>query len=85
MGHAMGGVMCDGSCNRWGHVCSGSSHGWAHVFAGHYMGGVMYGVTHLIMGTPILVGGWPNTVCIITEPFSVNFADWPVFDAIWNL
>ena len=20
MGHAMGGVMCDGSCNGWGHV-----------------------------------------------------------------
>ena len=21
MGHVMGGVMCDGSCNGWGHVC----------------------------------------------------------------
>ena len=21
MGHAMGGVMYDGSCNGWGHVC----------------------------------------------------------------
>ena len=39
MGHAMGG----------GHVCSGSSHGRGHVFVGHHMGGVMYGVTHLIM------------------------------------
>ena len=24
------------------------------VLVGHYMGGVMYGVTHLIMGPPIL-------------------------------
>ena len=26
----------------------------SHVFVGHYMGGVMYGVTHLIMGPPSL-------------------------------
>ena len=54
MGHAMGGscvlrvITWVGSCVR------GSSHGWGHVFVGHYMGGVMYGVTHLTMGPPIL-------------------------------
>ena len=47
MGHAMGGVMCDGSCSGWGHdscvlriitwvgsCVRGSLHGWGHVW-GH--------------------------------------------------
>ena len=39
MGHAMGGVMCDGSYNGWGHMGGGVMCSW---------------VTHLIMWPPIL-------------------------------
>ena len=62
MGPAMplGGVMC----------VKGSSHGWGYVFVGHYMGGAMYGVTHLVMGPPIL-GRVPSVQSSLLEKVSV--------------
>ena len=43
-----------GSC-VWGVMCvKGHDMGGGHVFVGPDMGGVMYGVTHLILAPPIL-------------------------------
>ena len=53
MGHAMGVVTCDGSCNGWGHVSRVIT--WVgSCVRGSLPGGVMYGVTLLILGPPIL-------------------------------